>query len=53
LIVETLQSFINNHTTVLENVQRSKKKEKGEVTGLIGLGNVLFVVCINEQESDM
>jgi hypothetical protein len=27
--------------------------EKGEVTGLIGLGNVMFVVCINEQESDM
>ncbi len=31
----------------------SKKKEKGEVIGLIGLGNVMFVVCINEQESAM
>jgi len=53
LIVEALQSFINKHTIDLENVQRSKKKEKGEVTGLIGLGNVMFVVFINEQESDM
>jgi hypothetical protein len=53
LIVETLQSFINKHTIDLENVQMSKKKEKGEVIGLIGLGNVMFVVCINEQESAM
>jgi hypothetical protein len=30
-VVETLQSFINKHVVDLENVQRSKKKEKGEV----------------------
>jgi hypothetical protein len=44
-----VKSFINKHTIDLENVQRNKKKEKGEVTGLIGLGNVMFLVCINEQ----
>jgi hypothetical protein len=30
---ETLQNFIYKHTVYLENVQRNKKKDKGEVTG--------------------
>jgi len=30
---ETLQNFIYKHTVDLENVQKNKKKEKGEVTG--------------------
>ncbi len=30
---ETLQNFIYKHTLDLENVQKNKKKEKGEVTG--------------------
>jgi hypothetical protein len=30
---ETLQNFINKHTVDLENVQRNKKKEKGEALG--------------------
>jgi hypothetical protein len=29
----TLQNFIYKHTVDLENVQRNKKKEKGEFTG--------------------
>ncbi len=30
---ETLQNFINKHIVDLENVQRNKKKEKGEFPG--------------------
>jgi hypothetical protein len=30
---QILQNFINKHAVDLENVQRNKKKEKGEVTG--------------------
>jgi hypothetical protein len=30
LVVATLQNFIHKHTIDLENVQRNKKKEKGE-----------------------
>jgi hypothetical protein len=31
-VVGTLQNFIYKHTIDLENVQRNKKKDKGEVT---------------------
>jgi len=30
---ETLHNFIYKHTVDLENVQRNKKKDKGEITG--------------------
>ncbi len=33
LFVETLQNFISKHIIDLGNVQRNKKKEKGEFIG--------------------
>jgi hypothetical protein len=33
IFYETFQNFIYKHTVNLENVQRNKKKDKGEVTG--------------------
>jgi hypothetical protein len=33
IFYETLQNFVYKDTVDLENVQRNKKKDKGEVTG--------------------
>jgi hypothetical protein len=35
IFFETLQNFIHIHTVDLENVQRNKKKDNGEVTGVV------------------